>query len=788
MNVFINGALSLLKNNGLQNFLSSPLESSDFQSLDSSQNPIAGKMVEFIESYYNEYGRLPTHDFICDQFQIQVPQDFVGEFGFYAKNIIRRKLIVNWGQDLQGVAGIYQTISLDNLNDDEVENKFLQIQQGVQSVIDTRNKLSSSGKLRFMKDIIPNVKEAYRKAKEGVSGVPTPWVSLNEAIMGLQENEVLYIGARPGLGKCLLLDTPILMHNGSIKKVQEVEVGDALMGPDSTPRYVKSLSRGREETYDVVPNKGDTWGCNKSHILSLKCSTDMDKKHRKGQVYNYSVEEFLKLPKRLQSKLKLWRTGIEFPEKELPFNPYLVGVWLAEGDFRGPTFHSGDVEVVNEVERLARESDLSFNKLEGGVNCQKFSLTTEEVVKNPFRDFIKDLTKDGFKCIPKDYKINSREFRLELLAGILDGDGSYKDGCFEITTKYDELAEDIKYLCRSLGFFVSDNEKEVCLEGWDNPRVYRRLIISGELSVIPTRVSRKKADKRKQVKDVLVTGFKLVPRGVDDYYGFDITGDRLFLIGDFTVTHNTMMLLQCLKLYLDMKLKVLVVSTEMTEVALTMRLTSMMSGVPHLRVRKGNLSEGLERAFMATLDRLAENEYVKILGSEFEAETANIESSIIEFEPDIVLVDGIYLVKESSMPKASRVERMPFVTSNLKKWGKRYGHRTIVTSQMNRNVNQSDPETVTMENMSYADSIGQDADFIVGLRATKEMREEKRIEMRSLKTREGEGFKPIDISFDFVNMQFSEIVDGDVVEVSAKRDRRPITKVEVDDIEDEIPF
>lgn len=788
MNVFINGALSLLKDGGLQTFLSSPLTSDDFRTLDNSPNPIAGRIIEFIKGYYESYNKLPTHQFVCEQFQLQIPPDMVGEFGWYAKNIIRRKLIVSWGGDLQGVASIYQTISLDNLHDDEVEEKFLKIQKGVQNVIDIRNELSASGRLRFMSDIIPSVKEAYYRAKSGLSGLPTPWVSLNESIMGLQENEVLYIGARPGLGKCQSKDTPILMFDGSIKKVQDVKVGDCLMGPDSELRRVNSLARGQDEMYEVIPNKGDTWGCNKSHILSLKCSTDMDKKHRKGQIYNYSVEQFLTLPKRLQEKLKLWRTGVDFPEVEVPFSPYLIGVWLAEGDFRGPTFHNGDEEVVNEVSRLSKLDGLDFNKLDGGVNCQKFSVTTKNGCKNPLRDFIKDLTKDNFKHIPKVYKINSRNVRLELLAGILDGDGSFKDGCFEVITKYNELAEDIKYLCRSLGFFVSDNTKEVTLDGWDKPKIYRRLVISGDLSVIPNKVPRKKSPIRKQKKDVLVTGFKLVSKGLGNYYGFDISGDRLYLLGDFTVTHNTMMLLECLKLYLDMKIKVLVISTEMTEVALTMRLASMISGVPHMKIRKGTLTEGLERGLMATLDRLAESPYIKILGSEFEAETATIEASIIEYEPEMVLIDGIYLVKESTMPKSSRIERMPFVTSNLKKWGKRYKHRTIVTTQMNRTANQNDPETICMENLSYADSIGQDADFIVGLRATKEMKEEQRIEMRSLKTREGESFKPIDVSFDFVNMQFSEIINGEVIEVSAKRDRRPIAKVEVDDIDDTIPF
>ena len=205
MNVFVNGALSLLKPNGLQTFIACPLVSDDFTQLDSSPNPIAGKMIDFIQDYYNDYNKMPTHDFVCDQFQLQIPTDMVGDFGWYAKNILRRKLIVSWGADLQGVASIYQTISLDNLHDDDVEEKFLKIQTGVQNVIDIRNELSASGRLRFMKDIVPSVKEAYYRAKQGISGIPTPWVSLNEGIMGLQENEVLYIGARPGLGKTMML-------------------------------------------------------------------------------------------------------------------------------------------------------------------------------------------------------------------------------------------------------------------------------------------------------------------------------------------------------------------------------------------------------------------------------------------------------------------------------------------------------------------------------------------------------------------------------------------------------
>jgi len=41
-------------------------------------------------------------------------------------------------------------------------------------------------------------------------------------------------------------------------------------------------------------------------------------------------------------------------------------------------------------------------------------------------------------------------------------------------------------------------------------------------------------------KDPLVTGFQVESMGVGAYYGFELAGkDRLFLLGDFTVTHNT---------------------------------------------------------------------------------------------------------------------------------------------------------------------------------------------------------------------------------------------------------
>lgn len=72
-----------------------------------------------------------------------------------------------------------------------------------------------------------------------------------------------------GTGKCHAKDTPIIMYDGTIKMVQDVKVGDLLMGDDSTPRRVLSLASGYDDMYDVIPIKGEKYTVNSEHILSL---------------------------------------------------------------------------------------------------------------------------------------------------------------------------------------------------------------------------------------------------------------------------------------------------------------------------------------------------------------------------------------------------------------------------------------------------------------------------------------------------------------------------------------
>ena len=72
-----------------------------------------------------------------------------------------------------------------------------------------------------------------------------------------------------GIG-CHDYDTDIMLLNGNLKKVQNIEVGDKLMGDDGTERNVLELKRGFGEMYTFYGNGFDTFTVNGDHILCLK--------------------------------------------------------------------------------------------------------------------------------------------------------------------------------------------------------------------------------------------------------------------------------------------------------------------------------------------------------------------------------------------------------------------------------------------------------------------------------------------------------------------------------------
>lgn len=340
-------------------------------------------------------------------------------------------------------------------------------------------------------------------------------------------------------GKCFAKDTEILMYDGSLKKVQDIKVGDYVMTPDSKGARVTALGRGREEMFEVRSREKnhESFVVNKSHILSLV--------NKKGMVENISVEDYLKEPLwKRKDYYRGYRVSVDYPHKPVEIDAYFLGLWLGDGNSNDVRITTMEPEVIEYLNDYSKKFGMQVSVYKEKGKAQTYSITNGNKgnSKNPIRTYLKDNLFSN-KHIPNKYLINDRNTRLSLLAGLIDSDGHKscvkgKENTLEITFSNERLSKNVVTLLRSLGFRTSMKEKKVELNG----KIFRvfRINSYGDFSCVPNKVERKKYKKCKLRENPLTFGFDLVSKGVDNYYGFTIDSeDHLFLLGDYTVTHNT---------------------------------------------------------------------------------------------------------------------------------------------------------------------------------------------------------------------------------------------------------
>ena len=170
--------------------------------------------------------------------------------------------------------------------------------------------------------------------------------------------------------------------------------------------------------------------------------------------------------------------------------------------------------------------------------------------RNPIRTALKQLGVFGNKHIPECYMLNDRETRMSLLAGLIDTDGSLTSNCYVLSSKWNGFADQVSRLAQSLGFRTSVVKTSANCQSGEFTAF--RVTISGDgLDQLPVKIARKKAVPRQQAKNALVSGIAVRPVGEGDYFGFELDGDGLFLLEDFTVTHNSPYVVEFAKLLLE---------------------------------------------------------------------------------------------------------------------------------------------------------------------------------------------------------------------------------------------
>lgn len=316
------------------------------------------------------------------------------------------------------------------------------------------------------------------------------------------------------------------------------------MGHDSKPRTVLSTTTGTGSLFSINPQKGEPFIVNDAHILVLIASYNYYNKFKKGDVIKISVEEYLKQPKWFKKLFKIFRLPVEWEESFLPLDPYFLGLWLGDGSSSDVRIHSADKEIQEYLELMVQS--YPDHKLMIGTykktSCRSYAITMGNDGKGSTKSIQSQLRTLGVlnnKHIPLNYLRNSRKNRLSLLAGLMDSDGCRDGSGMSITLTNKRLIDDVTFLCRSLGFSAYIKEKRATIKSTGFEGVVYRIHISGDCLSIPVKLKRKIPEPRIQKKNVLTTGFSIKECGMGEYYGFELNGDRLHLLGDFTVSHNS---------------------------------------------------------------------------------------------------------------------------------------------------------------------------------------------------------------------------------------------------------
>ena len=353
---------------------------------------------------------------------------------------------------------------------------------------------------------------------------------------------------------CHAPDQMILLADGTAKAAADIRLGDRLMGDDGTPREVLALHSGVAPMCRVTPIKGEPFIVTEDHILPLvQTNTNSNPVYaseaRGGTIDYVKTGDYASRSKTYKHIHKLYRSKeIErFDGNDgsgCSIDPHFLGVLLGDGDLRHLNITTMDKEIVEEIEAFAVENGMTI-RTENAGQAKMYFLKTDEKGRNGsvFRKRLQTMgvsnkhSRDKF--IPAAYRTAPAWIRLEILAGLIDTDGHLTCNGYDFITASRRLADDMAFICRSLGLaaYVSDSVKRIKSSGFEGK--YYKVSVSGDCSRIPVRVKRKKSDPRKQKKDVLRTGIKKIEFiGKGNFNGFTVDGNNLYLLSDFTVTHN----------------------------------------------------------------------------------------------------------------------------------------------------------------------------------------------------------------------------------------------------------
>ena len=254
------------------------------------------------------------------------------------------------------------------------------------------------------------------------------------------------------LGKALDINTPIPTADGIYKYIKDIQTGDYILDGNGNPTRVIAITDIMYDRpcYELEFDNGEIIRADKNHLWKISNSTLKFKDEIK------TSKEIFELEKKIENWSQSTHSRIELPDcinylekkEDLPFDPYLLGLWLGDGakDTNQILCYDEDDSIYQKI-LIESEYQISDHIYLQGPDNRSGRFTIYNT-----RDKFRKLNLFNNKHIPDIYLRASLDNRLELLRGLMDSDGYCMScGTCQFDQKNPMLFVQVRQLLSSLG-------------------------------------------------------------------------------------------------------------------------------------------------------------------------------------------------------------------------------------------------------------------------------------------------------------------------------------------------
>lgn len=364
---------------------------------------------------------------------------------------------------------------------------------------------------------------------------------LVDALQELEERKIKFLGISlpPRVGKLVADNTPVLTKNGW-KSHGELEVGDEVISPAGefvrvSHVYPKDYANIRCHFTDgsyIDVHENHEWVVydrHKQRYITHETRYMMENVPETGEPGERGHRYYYLLPQKAYLKGEY---------KKLPIEPYSLGAWLGDGRNNNPDICCDPKDRCIPESIIGDGYPVSWHTIHSQTGVEYFG----------FKEMRKGLQKLGMchsrrrteKHIPDCYLTASIRQRLDLLAGLLDTDGTLirDEHRYQFTTADEKLKETFIQLISTFGWRVSVKETQpyVSTSGIHGKKRYWCIGFNPDC-YIPCRVARKQLHEYSKQRRIAFSGFERI----EPVSGNCITVDGgVYCVGEHMhPTHNS---------------------------------------------------------------------------------------------------------------------------------------------------------------------------------------------------------------------------------------------------------